>query len=227
MAQDKGFTVMHRSILIIHHDLIVTEDDIIRRNGIEEWYAVSDKGIVLNEDILMITHFLLGGILDLRVNGDDTFRKLVTADEVMLKEVVADNDVATASAFIPALRIPCQQDGRPAAADEFIPFYQHRLRCGEQRTAGAVCPHRVMRKVHRGVKIRILHRISHADTIRQWLLKCHPHGLLVHTLHDGGFSKLRVILQRFSLDELKPAAHREDIEAHRLWVHEFQLHLRG
>lgn len=111
MLQDKGFSTMHGGILVIHRHLVVAEDDVVCRYGVNQRHTMGDKGIVLNEDILMVALLLGGGFFYLRVDGDNALRELVAADEVVLKVVVTDDDVAAAPAFVPALRITRQQDG--------------------------------------------------------------------------------------------------------------------
>lgn len=111
MQQDKGFAAMHGRVFIIDGDFVIPENNVIRRYGVNQRHTMGDKGIVLNEDILMVALLLGGGFFYLRVDGDDTLRELVAADEVVLKVVVTDDDVAAAPAFVPALRITRQQDG--------------------------------------------------------------------------------------------------------------------
>jgi len=144
MLQDKGFSAVHGGILVIHRHLVVAEDDVVCRYGVNQRHTMGDERIVLNEDVLMVALLLGGGDFYLRVDGDNALRELVAADEVVLKEVIADDDVAATPAFVPALRIAGQQDGRAAAADELVTLYHHRLRRGEERSAGSIGSHDVV-----------------------------------------------------------------------------------
>ena len=138
MLQHIGLTAMHGRVLIIKLHTIIPEDDTVRRNGVYERHAVGQEGIPLDNDIAVIALLLRRRFLYHGVNRYNAFRELITLNDVMVEQIVDDTNVQTTTAFIPALCITGQQNGRTAGAQESAALYQNRLGCGKQRTACAI-----------------------------------------------------------------------------------------
>ena len=105
MLQHIGLPIVHGCMLIIKFDLIVAEDNVICRYGVNQRYTVGEERIAFNEDILVIAHLLVGRLLNLRINGDDALCELVTLDEVVVKQVVDNLNIQAAATLVPALGI--------------------------------------------------------------------------------------------------------------------------
>src|SRR5699024_5247466 len=147
-------------IIMILFNHIITEDKTIHRFSIQDRHIKGFELVVLNHDPTMEIFLLTFQIRYLRIDGDNSVRKLELICQRIDKFVVPDQYVMTSPRIEPSVTVTTQKDCRPGSVIKNVILDYRLLRSTEQRTTGTIVTDHIVGKINLRCPLQILDTVS-------------------------------------------------------------------